>query len=99
MNPEALKAERTRLIAWLAVHELPVANAIDREITADALMSDFVVPARTTQVTPAMIAAAWGAWRVRHKGKMGPGPAFREAIQAALDAARQQRGVGHDNSA
>ncbi|QRE77362.1 hypothetical protein [Methylobacterium aquaticum] len=32
---------------------------------------------------PEMIAAAWDAWRSRHGGKMGPGPAFVEAIQAA----------------
>lgn len=38
--------------------------------------------------TPAMIAAAWDAWSPRHKphNKLGPGPAFREAIQAALAA-------------
>ncbi len=36
--------------------------------------------------TPEQIAAAWGAWRVRHKGSMGPGPGFVEAINAALAA-------------
>lgn len=30
------------------------------------------------------IAAAWATWRPRHGGKLGPGPAFREAIEAAL---------------
>lgn len=36
--------------------------------------------------TPEMIAAAWDAWMPRHKQhtRMGLGPAFREAIQAAL---------------
>lgn len=38
------------------------------------------------QVTPEMIAAAWQAWHARHGGKLGPGPAFVEAIQAALAA-------------
>jgi hypothetical protein len=33
--------------------------------------------------TPEMIAAAWEAWRSRHGGKLGPGPGFREAIEAA----------------
>lgn len=33
--------------------------------------------------TPEMIAAAWDAWKARHGGKLGPGPGFREAIQAA----------------
>ncbi|MET3486108.1 hypothetical protein ABIC70_005652 [Methylobacterium sp. 1973] len=38
-------------------------------------------------VTPGMLAAAWAAWRVRHpRLRLGPGPAFREAIQAALAA-------------
>jgi DNA-binding XRE family transcriptional regulator len=34
--------------------------------------------------TPEAIAAAWETWRSRHGGKLGPGPAFREAIDAAL---------------
>ncbi|TNC14863.1 hypothetical protein FF100_04605 [Methylobacterium terricola] len=35
------------------------------------------------QPDPEMIAAAWDAWRPRHNGKLGPGPAFVEAITAA----------------
>ena len=31
------------------------------------------------------IAAAWASWHARHGGKLGPGPAFSEAIRAALD--------------
>lgn len=38
-------------------------------------------------VTPEMIAAAWQAWHSRHGGKLGPGPAFVEAITAALGVA------------
>lgn len=35
--------------------------------------------------SPQMIAAAWAAWRVRHpKLRLGPGPGFREALEAAL---------------
>jgi len=34
--------------------------------------------------TPEMIAAAWSTWHKRHGGKLGPGPAFVEAINAAL---------------
>lgn len=42
-------------------------------------------PARPTlQATPAMIAVAWDTWYARHRGRLGPGPAFREAIEAAL---------------
>lgn len=37
-----------------------------------------------TRATPEMIAAAWRAWHSRHGGKLGPGPAFVEAINAAL---------------
>lgn len=40
----------------------------------------------TVQVTNEMIAAAWAAWKSRHRERMGPGPAFVEAIQAALEA-------------
>lgn len=39
------------------------------------------------RVTPEMIAAAWQAWHSRHGGKLGPGPAFVEAIAAALSVA------------
>ncbi|WP_371346523.1 hypothetical protein [Ancylobacter sp. IITR112] len=39
-----------------------------------------------TEVKPEMIAAAWGAWHARHGGKLGPGPAFVDAIKAALAA-------------
>lgn len=34
--------------------------------------------------TPEMIAAAWATWHSRHGGKLGPGPAFVEAINSAL---------------
>lgn len=36
--------------------------------------------------TPKMIAAAWATWHSRHGGKLGPGPAFVEAINAAIEA-------------
>lgn len=38
------------------------------------------------RATPEMIAAAWKAWHSRHGGKLGPGPSFVEAINAALAA-------------
>lgn len=38
-------------------------------------------------ITPEMLAAAWGAWHFRHGGKLGPGPAFAEAIAAAMAVA------------
>jgi hypothetical protein len=31
-----------------------------------------------------MIAKAWAAWKVRHKDRIGPGPGFIEAMEAAL---------------
>lgn len=37
-------------------------------------------------MTPEMIAAAWAAWHSRHGGKIGPGPAFGEAVPAAIFA-------------
>jgi hypothetical protein len=39
--------------------------------------------------TPIEIAAAWAAWHSRHGGKIGPGPAFVEAITAAFEARRK----------
>lgn len=38
------------------------------------------------KVTPEMIAPAWAVWKPRHRERMGPGPGFVEAIQAAIDA-------------
>ena len=49
-------------------------------------------------VTPEMLAAAWAAWKQRHGGKLGPGPAFREtieAIEAAFAARRLIEGNGN----
>lgn len=37
-----------------------------------------------TRATPAMIAAAWATWKPRNPKSLGPGPAFVEAINAAL---------------
>lgn len=41
-----------------------------------------MTPPRTHSATPEMIAAAWKAWHARHGGKLGPGPAFAEAVEA-----------------
>lgn len=43
------------------------------------------------RATPEMIAAAWRAWKVRHKERLGPGPGFVEAINAALEAAPSEK--------
>ena len=47
-------------------------------LTAEALV------AAQNAVTTEMLAAAWGAWHSRHGGKIGPGPAFVEAVAAAI---------------
>lgn len=52
--------------------------------------------------TSTMIAAAWDAWHVRHKGKLGPGPGFVEAINAALaasDTPTRQQILAHREAA
>lgn len=43
-------------------------------------------PAAGIAASPEMIAAAWAAWHSRHGGRLGPGPAFAEAIHSALAA-------------
>lgn len=48
-----------------------------------AVPGDVGLPSERT-ATPEMIAAAWATWQSRHGGKLGPGPAFVEAINAAL---------------
>lgn len=50
------------------------------------------MPPRQDAAHPEEIAAAWSAWQIRHGGKLGPGPAFAEAIGAAL-AKRAERDV------
>lgn len=45
----------------------------------------------TERATPEMIAAAWKEWHSRHGGKLGPGPAFVEAINAALKADNRKK--------
>lgn len=49
---------------------------------------------RVVPVEPSekMIAAAWGAWKERHKDRIGPGPGFVEAITAALTAIEASHG-------
>ena len=42
------------------------------------------------RATPEAIAAAWATWKPRNPKSMGPGPAFREAIDAALEKMEQQ---------
>lgn len=41
----------------------------------------------TIPVTPEMIAAAWAEWKPRNPRRLGPGPGFVEAVQAAIAAA------------
>lgn len=54
------------------------------------------------RATPEMIAAAWATWHSRHGGKLGPGPAFVEAINAALAKQAEERqiiwGISQDPS-
>lgn len=40
----------------------------------------------TIVVTPDMLTAAWATWRPRHGGRIGPGPAFTEALRAGIEA-------------
>lgn len=49
------------------------------------------VEAEREQATPDLIAIAWQAWHSRHGGKLGPGPAFVEAINAVLAAIRKDQ--------
>ena len=45
--------------------------------------------------TPEMIAAAWDAWKSRPGWKLGPGPGFREAIEAALSVRSKEPELEH----
>jgi len=48
----------------------------------------------TVEVDEKIIAAAWATWHSRHGGKLGPGPAFVEAISAAILAYEAAKGGG-----
>ncbi len=54
--------------------------------TSQAIYDGLIAATDCIEVTPEMIAAAWDSWHSRHGGKLGPGPAFVEAIEAALRA-------------
>lgn len=63
-------------------------------MTADDPAPD--VSAEGRRPTPEMIAAAWRAFRGDRKGMLlGPGPAFVEAIEAAMefDTAHRKRAI------
>lgn len=73
------RRDASALMGSLVYSNLPVVLAALRsEPPVSTRHAEPVIP------TPEMIAAAWATWHSRHGGKLGPGPAFREAIQAAL---------------
>jgi hypothetical protein len=57
--------------------------AMFRALTAIEAAGAVIVP---REPTPEMLAAAWRAWHARHGGKLGPGPAFAEALSAMIEA-------------
>ncbi len=68
------------------------AGAIDldeyRRSNPDKIIVEELYPPadRPSAVSPKMLAAAWKTWHARHGSHLGPGPAFSEAITAALAA-------------
>lgn len=59
-----------------------------RDIIAKRISELEAENARLRTVTPAMLAAAWAVWKPRHpKLRLGPGPAFKEALEAAIKEA------------
>ena len=56
----------------------------------EALQAD-LAKAIEAKTSPNEIAAAWAAWHSRHGGRLGPGPAFVEAINAAFAYRFQQK--------
>lgn len=65
-------------------------NATGEEFAVLAVESSQGRQQAAERATPEEIAAAWATWHSRHGGKLGPGPAFVEAINAAF-AAREKR--------
>ncbi|MGR9130821.1 hypothetical protein [Rhizobium leguminosarum] len=59
-------------------------SILTKESDRRAFEADTRNAALEERATPEMIAAAWATWHSRHGGKLGPGPAFVEAINAAL---------------
>lgn len=48
--------------------------------------------------SPEAIAAAWATWKSRNGGKLGPGPAFVEALTAAMQVETQGWTMNSDGS-
>lgn len=63
--------------------------SVEAALTAIEAAGMRVVPVEPSEK---MIAAAWGAWKERHKDRIGPGPGFVEAITAALTAIEASHG-------
>ncbi|MEY4932314.1 MAG: hypothetical protein RLZZ403_634, partial [Pseudomonadota bacterium] len=69
-----LRAERDE--ARYETHVLRISNAtLSKDIRAAEAERDRLRDA-LDKPTPEMIAAAWGAWKERHKDRIGPGPGF-----------------------
>lgn len=70
-----------------------VARAIARKNTGSGInWPSFVEEARAAieamrELTPPMLAAGWKQLKREHLPKLGPGPGFKNAYQAAIDAA------------
>lgn len=45
------------------------------------------------RATPEMIAVAWATWKSRPGWKLGPGPGFAEALEAALNTGIAQGAI------
>ena len=65
-----------------------------RILAPSELDAETVERIASSPLPPKVIAAAWGAWHSRHGGKLGPGPAFSEAITTAIRALQEQGGAG-----
>lgn len=72
-----------------STHKTAVMPAPDLQAENERLMVGQQIDWILRPAEPEEIAAAWEAWRFRHGGKLGPGPAFVEAINAAFAARKK----------
>lgn len=86
--------EVTRALATDQMRRTLAAAGLEYEPGQDAFLRDFARAAigAMREPTPEMIAEAWARLKRAHLPRLGPGPGFKEAYQAAIDAALREEG-------
>lgn len=92
-----IEGERTRLITWLAEYQVSTGSTIDREMTADTLMADFIAPRLAEIAALQSRAFEDGArWMPTGEGTLAVGGGGTREWFRASDGALQSYPMGFD---